>query len=472
MKLLFTFVTALLLCTAQAQDYTPFTGDWKGKIAAFNLTIVFHIAEKDGKLVATMDSPDQKANGIPCEQVTVSNNSIQISISIIGANFNGVLTPDKQKIEGKFNQGGGSFDLALGKGTMAAVKPKPQTPQPPFSYRSEDVEYNDAENTVHFGATITYPSTGKTYPAAILISGSGQQDRDESILGHQPFAVLADYLTKMGFAVLRVDDRGVGKTTGDVNHATSADFAQDVISSLHYLKTRKEIDTNRIGLIGHSEGGLIAAIVAAERRDINFIIMMAGPGVNGAALMAEQCEAVLQKSGTSASTTAAYVPLYSKLIQIAIKSNDSASMYADGMKLYTDWFGRTNETVHTELGFTSERKGGMVVEQLLTTFSSPWMRYFLQSDPAIFLKQVQAKVLALNGEKDIQVLAESNTKAIAAALQNSRAVHEIKILPGLNHLFQKCQLCSVTEYANLEETINESALREIGSWLQQNVLRR
>jgi uncharacterized protein len=455
-----------------AYAQSPFAGTWKGKIAAFNLTVVFNISEKDGKLTATMDSPDQGAKGIPCDQVAVNGNSVTVSASVIGANYTGNLSEDKRTISGKFNQGGGSFDLVIGKDGIPSTKEKPQTPLPPFSYKAEEVEYDNADKTVHLGATLTYPLSGSHFPAAILISGSGQQDRDETIMGHKPFAVIADRLTKLGFAVLRVDDRGVGKSKGEVGKASSADFAKDVITSLDYLKKRKEIDTARIGLIGHSEGGLIASVVAAERKDINFIILLAGPGIKGSDLLAEQGEQVLLKSGSSKEAVAAYLPFYNKIISLSLEGLDSVTLAAKAGKELEEWKQTVKPAYLHELGFDSGEGAKAILHNLISSFSAPWMQYFLKSDASVFLQQVSAKVLALNGEKDIQVVAASNTGGIRKALQKSTSpLYEVKIIPGLNHLFQKCDKCSVMEYGMLDETMSETALAEMIQWLQKNVLR-
>jgi dienelactone hydrolase len=464
-------IALLFFVNVLSAQHSDFIGSWKGKIAAFNLKIVINITEKDGKLSATMDSPDQGAKDIPCDQVTTNGNSITVSVSVVGANFTGTLSGDHKTISGKFNQGGGSFDLVVGKDGMPAAKEKPQTPKPPFSYKSEDVEYDNADKTVHLGATLTYPSSGTKFPAAILISGSGQQDRDETIMGHKPFAVIADRLTKMGFAVLRVDDRGVGKSKGEVEKASSADFAKDVITSLNFLKHRKEIDTSRIGLIGHSEGGLIASVVGAERRDVSFIILLAGPGIQGTELLTEQAEQVLLKSGVSKEAAAAYSPLYRKLIKISLEGADSAANSDKAKTEVEDWKKNQKSSYLKELGLDTKERTNAIVENLLSAFSSPWMQYFLKSDPSVFLQQVSAKVLALNGEKDIQVIAVSNTTAITKALKKSKSPsYEVKILPGLNHLFQKCEQCSVMEYGTLDETMSETALAEMTRWLQKNVV--
>ncbi len=465
------FFFCLLLVSSVVNAQNSFSGVWTGKIQAFDLTVVLNISEKDGKLSATMDSPDQGVKGIACDQVSVSGNTVTVSISVAGANYIGTLSEDKKTLTGKFNQGGGSFDLVLGKDGIPAAKPKPQTPQPPFSYHSEDIEYDNAGKTVHLAATLTYPKTGGKFPVAVLISGSGQQDRDETLMGHKPFAVIADRLTKLGFAVLRVDDRGTGKSTGEVEKASSADFAKDVITSINYLKGRKEIDAKRIGLIGHSEGGLIASIVAAETNDINFMILLAGPGIKGADLLAEQGEQVILQSGVSKEAVQNYLPLYKKFIQFSAEGLDSATYVTKAREAFTTWKAASDPALVKEVGFTDSASTQAIFENLISSFTAPWMQFFLASDASALLEKTSAKVLALNGEKDVQVLANSNIEGIKRALKKSKSPsYEVKILPGLNHLFQKCTLCTVAEYGMLEETFSEAALVEMASWLQKNVL--
>jgi uncharacterized protein len=470
LSLMFAGLMVFILSGNGQTQQSDFTGSWKGTIAAFNLNIVINITENNGQLSATMDSPDQGAKGIPCDQVVVKDNSISISVSKVGANFNGTLSADKKIITGKFNQGGGSFDLIVGKNAIAAVKEKPQTPMPPFNYKADEVEYDNADNSVHLGGTLTYPSSGSKFPAVILISGSGQQDRDEAIMGHKPFAVIADRLTKLGFAVLRVDDRGVGKSKGEVRKATSADFSKDVITSLNYLRQRKEIDTAKIGLIGHSEGGLIASIVASERPDVKFIILLAGPGIKGTDLLAEQAEQIILKSGVPKEAVDAYMPLYKNLMQLSVTENDSLTVALKAYKYLSDWKKTTKNAYQKELGFDQDEESASVVQSLIAGFSIPWMKYFLQSDASVYLQSISAKVLALNGEKDIQVIATSNTEGIKEALQKSKSPsYEVRILPGLNHLFQKCKQCSVMEYGALDETFSEDALTVMSNWLLKNV---
>jgi uncharacterized protein len=461
----------ILCCSIIATAQTDIVGNWKGKLAAFDLTLVFNITEKDKKLKATMDSPDQGSNNIPCDQVVINGNAITINVSIIGGNYTGILSEDKKIIDGKWNQGGASYDLVLGKDGIPEAKAKPQTPKPPFNYKAEEVEYDNTDKTVHLAGTLTYPSTGNNFPAAILISGSGQQDRDETLMGHKPFAVIADRLTKLGFAVLRVDDRGTGKSTGDVDKATSSDFAKDVITSINYLKSRKDIDQNKIGLIGHSEGGLIAAIVAAERSDINFMILLAGPGIKGADLLEEQGEQLIISSGISKEAVTAYKPFYRKIIDLSASGLDSATFATKVRQEFHAWKAKTDASLVRQVGFTDMANTEAILQNLIPAFATPWMQFFLASDPSPLLQKTSAKVLALNGEKDIQVIATPNTEGIKNALLRSRSVkYDVKILPGLNHLFQKCTTCTINEYGMLDETFSETALDEITNWLQKNVL--
>lgn len=469
MKGRLSFLFMLIAFAVQAQK--GFTGSWKGKLAAYDLTLVFNISEKEGKLKATMDSPDQGTNNIPCDQVTVTGDVITISVSIIGGNYTGTLSADKNIIDGKWNQAGASLDLMLGKDAIPEGKNKPQTPKPPFSYKVEEIEYDNTDRTVHLAGTLTYPSSGNNFPAAILISGSGQQDRDETLMGHKPFAVIADHLTKLGFAVLRVDDRGKGKSTGEIVKATSADFAKDVITSFNYLKGRKEIDKNKIGLIGHSEGGLIAAIVAAERNDINFIILLAGPGIKGADLLEEQGEQISITSGISKEATAAYKSFYRQLIDLSASGTDSATLAVKAREALHTWKANTDPKLVKEMGLADRATTEIIFDNLIPNFAAPWMQFFLASDPVPLLERTSAKVLALNGGKDIQVLPDSNTEGIKKGLQKSRSPkYDVKVLPGLNHLFQKCSQCSLSEYGTLDETFSVSALDEMSTWLQKNVL--
>lgn len=461
----------LLIISLTASSQKQITGDWLGTLdAGVKLRIVLHIKkDSSGAYNATMDSPDQGVKGIPVSSISVTGDSLHIGVNLVKGNYDGLFINDTT-VTGSWSQGGAKLALTLVKSDKIVAFNRPQTPKPPFAYRSEEVEYNNSDKSVHFAGTFTYPNTKGSFPTAILITGSGQQDRDETIFEHKPFAVIADYLTKKGFAVLRVDDRGTGKSSGEVMHATSEDFAKDVEAGLSFLKSRPQTDTARLGLIGHSEGGLIAELVAARRKDINFVVLLAGPGVKGAVLLADQGAAILQAEGRSVAAVNSYKPFYLQLINISINEKDTANAFKKVWAAYESWKKKTPETSRNEIGFTNDTITKAILENLVNTFSLPWMKYFLNSDPEKLIEKINAKVLALNGEKDIQVLPKPNLGGIKAALQKSKSkLYDTEMLPGLNHLFQKCNKCSVSEYAQLEETINSAALNAMEDWLQKNV---
>lgn len=460
----------LLTLTAFAQPEQKFPGTWEGKLnVGIELRIVFHLADDgQGGFSGTADSPDQSAFGFKCDTVVVSRDSIHISMKGLFAAFAGRLVSDSTII-GTFTQRA-AIPLLLNKVDQPSQTKRPQTPQAPFPYLSEDVEYENAGKTLHYGATITIPKGNGPFPAAVLITGSGPQDRDETIMGHRTFAVLADALTKNGFAILRVDDRGVGKTTGQFKGATSADFATDVNASLDYLLSRPEVNKKKTGLIGHSEGGMIAPIVASQRKDIDFLVLLAAPGIKIEQLMAEQNAAILQSAGINQQAIAAYIPFYKNLMNLAVNSTDSTATIAAATALSQQWATATAPSLQKEMGFETDETRNEIVKNLMREFSGEWFRYFLAFDPQVYLQKVNAKVLALNGDKDIQVIAASNLPGIETALKKSKSKkYAVKTIPGLNHLFQTCKLCTIPEYGMLEETFSPAALQEINEWLNKYV---
>ena len=383
-------------------------GPWHGTLDAggTKLRLVLHIVNTENGLTATLDSLDQGANGIPATSVTRTGASLKVGFKQIAGSFEGTINPDKTRIEGTWTQAGNSMPLVLERGPAAKLK-RPQDPARPYPYRDEEVSYENKTAGITLAATLTIPRGAGPFPAAVLITGSGPQNRDEELMDHRPFLVLADYLTRHGIAVLRADDRGVGQSTGVFKNATTADFATDAEAGVAYLKTRPEIDARRIGLIGHSEGGVIAPMVAARNRDVAFIVMMAGTGVPGAEVLATQRRLITA---------------------------------AEGLK---------------EVPAAAQK-----------TPDTPWFKFFLSYDPATALRNVHCPVLVINGSKDLQVSPEQNLPAIRAALQESgnRDV-EIDELPGLNHLFQTAKTGAPTEYSQIQETMSPVALDKIASWI-------
>ena len=357
-----------------------------------------------------------------------------------------------------------------GQTTKLKVKPlmRLQTPQPPVPYLSDSVEYDNTDKTVHLGATFTRPKAhNKKFAVAILITGSGRQDRDEAIFEHRPFAVIADYLTRNGIAVLRVDDRTMGKSRGDVMKATSADYAQDVLTSLRYLKTLSDVDTMQIGLIGHSEGGIISAISYTEWPHFAFIISLAGTGVPGSAILLRQ-----QTDPVKGQVSQAAFDAYYRLVQQNFKifdqyyRNDSLAVAALETN-FDKWKQQYSDSILVPLN-AKMVTGAMYAQQTKVQIINPWLKYFIHADPADYFKQVQCPVLALNGENDTQVAAVQNTTAIKNAVQkagnNKVTVH---IFPELNHLFQHCKSGQLKEYPMIEETFSTEVLATMKNWLQK-----
>jgi len=425
-------------------------GAWLGtlEVGAIKLRVIFHIVNTEDGLVATLDSPDQNAMGLPTTKVTRDGASLKIEVKKIDGVYEGKISADLNTIDGTWTQGGGSNPLVLKRvKDQAELQPRrPQNPTRPYPYHDEDVTYENKVQNVTLAATMTIPQGKGPFPAVVLITGSGPQDRDESLMGHKPFLVLSDYLTRHGIAVLRADDRGTAKSTGDFATATTADFATDTEAGIAYLKTRPEVDPHKIGLIGHSEGGVIAPMIAARNKDVAFIVMMAGPGVPGDQILIAQVEAIDRASGRSAGDTAKDVAREREVLTLLETEKDHDVLQKE-LKDKLD---------------VPEAQAGAAIKQL----TSPWFRYFISYDPATALRKVTCPVLAIIGEKDTQVPAKLNLPAIRAALEQAGNQHfEADELPALNHLFQTAATGAPTEYAQIEETMSPVALEKMAGWI-------
>lgn len=425
-------------------------GSWEGILdIGQKIPVIFHLVSTSDGLAATVDSPDQGVTAVP-SNATLDGSLLTVNVPILGAQFQGTLSEDLSSVDGILTQGGRSFPLALERGSdVAASEPRrPQNPVRPYPYRDEDLTYPNPVAGIELAGTVTIPPGSGPFPAVVLISGSGPQDRDESLLGHKPFLVLSDYLTRHGIAVLRSDDRGVGESGGDRALATTNDFATDVEAAVAYLKTRPEVDARRIGLIGHSEGGLIAPMVAARNQDIAFIVMMAGPGVSGDQIIIAQTMAGAKASGMSPEVAASAGDQQRHILDLVQHESDEEEL---------------KKKLNAELNFPPEQ-----FDHVYSQLTSPWYRLFLAYDPAPALRNVTCPVLALIGEKDTQVPAELNLPAIRKALQDGGNKHaEVVELSGLNHLFQHAETGAFAEYGKIEETIAPEALEKISTWILQ-----
>ena len=437
---------------AHSQDIA---GDWQGTLQTGmgELRLVLHITKvPDGGLKATLDSIDQPgANGIPVRSITLTERKLNLDVAAVQGTYDGRVSADAKTITGTWSQGK-ELPLEFKRGTTPPIKEpdfkRPQVPTKPYPYREQEVSYDNKVQNVTLAATFTIPQGTGPFPAVLLITGSGPQDRDESLMGHKPFLILSDYLTRHGIAVLRADDRGTGKSTGVFTNATTADFATDTEAGVAYLKTRPEVNPHKIGLIGHSEGGIIAPMVAARNPDVAFVVMMAGTGVPGDQVLIAQGEAIQIANGKTAEEAAKDSARQKEMLALVETEKDENVL--------------EKELREKMSGIVPEAQIGLQMKQL----TSPWMRYFLTYDPAMALRQVTCPVLAINGSLDRQVLPEQNLPAIRKALAGNKHA-EIDELPGLNHLFQTAKTGSPGEYAQIEETMSPVALEKMSSWLLQ-----
>ena len=463
-------LTLIFTSVINAQDIT---GQWNGllKIQGTQLRVVFNISKTDSEYSSTMDSPDQGAKGIPVTLTTFENSTLKIEISNAKIVYVGILDKENNFI-GDFKQAGQSFPMNLYREKIEKEKiTRPQEPIKPYPYYSEKIKFENTTDKITLAGTLTLPepphpegTEGRrdaNYPVVVLITGSGPQNRDEELLGHKPFLVLADYLTKNGIGVLRFDDRGTGESTGDFKTATSLDFASDVESAVNYLLTRKEINKKKLGLIGHSEGGIIAPIVAAKSKGINFVVLLAGTGIMGNELLLLQQELIGKASGANNEELQKAKKINKGAFDIIIKSSNSEILKTE----LTNYIQQTIKDIPE-----SERPSGMsekdFVNQQVNQLSSPWMQFFIKYDPSIILKEVKCAVLALNGSKDLQVPSTINLETIKKGLEkggNKKVT--IKELPNLNHLFQECQTGTPQEYSKIEQTFSPLALTTILNWI-------
>lgn len=438
-------------------------GYWQGNLdlAGKLVPIAFSIQlEEKETLKASLISQGQT---IPADSFNEKNGDITIEFENINSKFEGKLDPLNSDIIGKWKQGGKTFKLGLERGESLIVRDRPQEPHKPFPYLKKEVKYQNDKSNITLGGTLTYPAQSSPSPAIILISGSGALDRDETIFGHKPFLILADYLTRRGIAVLRVDDRGIGDSTGNYIEATNADFAEDVKSGINYLKKQKEVNPKKIGLIGHSEGGVIAPIVASNNSDVAFIILMAGPGLPLEEILYMQAELIARANNVSETLIAKERKIQQIMFSIIKKEKDLEKAEEEMKKAIAN---ELNDVEDEKLPLPSQSS----IEAQIKGVLSPWFRDFLTYDPKVALRKVKCPVLALNGEKDLQVPPKENLAAIEQALKDGGNLNYKTIeLPQLNHLFQTARTGTINEYAQIDETIAPKALEIIGDWIVEQL---
>jgi pimeloyl-ACP methyl ester carboxylesterase len=455
-------VLLMSLCIGALGDITQdIKGSWLGTLAlpgGMNLRLALNIeSNQDGSLTGILVSIDQGGAKIPVDTIDVHDGAVAITVKAVGGSFQGTISVDGKKMDGQWRQNGNLLPLTFERSdnAMSIEVKRPQTPKKPYPYKEEQITYTGAKSGIKFAGTLTLPDADHPVPAVLMVTGSGPHDRDETIFGHKPFLVIADYLTRRGIAVLRVDDRGVGGTTGDKATSTTQDFAGDVLAGVEYLKTRSEINRNRIGLIGHSEGGLIAPLAASRSKDVAFVVMMAGPGVTGEEILYKQGALILKAAGASDSALAVEREAQHRMFEVLKTEKDPVAAEK-----------KLREIVRSEMESSGQSVTDAAVTAAVKPVLSPWFGFFLTYDPRPTLMKVKVPVLAINGELDLQVPPTQNLPEITKALKASgNKDFTIKELPQLNHLFQTAKTGSLSEYSTIEETISPVALKVMGDWI-------
>ncbi len=439
-------IILFLLLFAALQSQAQIEGYWKGEmnVGVQKLETAFDVKAVENGYAATFDVPAQGAYDIPVDETTFQDGHLQLTMSALGARYSGTLKDNV--IEGEFTQNGMTFPLNLARAEMKEQKKtRPQDPQPPFHYQIEEVTFVNEKEGNTLAGTLTIPEGEGPFPAMVLVSGSGQQNRDEELMNHRPFWVIADYCARHGIAVLRYDDRGVGGSDGEVKNATSMDFSYDAEAAFDYLRNRKEINASKVGILGHSEGGVINFMVSSRRPEVAFLVSLAGPSVNGIAVLKEQQAAILRASGMTEEMVQFNGNANAQMFDIIETSNDREEADSLLRQLLKGW------------GYNEE-----LTEQTVGQMASPWMYFFLRYDPTDAIVKTNCPALLLNGTKDLQVIASQNLPGYEKIIaEHGKTNLTLRELPDLNHLFQHCETGSPNEYFEIEETISPEVLEMV-----------
>ena len=455
-------ITSALAVVAQVPTRNV-EGNWLATldVNGVNLRIVLKIQKSATGYTAKFDSLDQGATDLPVDSVVLDGNKLGFAAGQFGVNYEGTLNEAGDEVSGTFKQGPGSMPLNFKRVAEIPKFNRPQDPKKPYPYDEQEVSYRNEKDNIKITGTLTLPRGGGKYPAVLLITGSGSQDRNETVSGHRPFLVLSDYLTRNGIAVLRVDDRGVGGTDPGSLSATSENYSEDVLAGVNFLKQRKEIDPKMIGLIGHSEGGMIAPIVATRTNDVSFIVLLAGLGQRGEDVIYTQIELIHKAQGTHVDTTRHTLALARKIHAI-VKAETDDKRIEPRINEDIAAYDRTLGDLQKQL-FQPAAAG---LKAFIPMYKSQWYRYFIMFDPQPVLKNVKVPVLALNGELDLQVAWKENLDLIGAGLKAGGNQNvTIKSFPKLNHLFQTSQTGLLSEYAQIEETMAPEVLKTVSDWI-------
>jgi pimeloyl-ACP methyl ester carboxylesterase len=434
----------------------PVEGLWQTALETHGMRLRFqlHVShDTDGQLVASLDSLDQNVSGLPAVNISLKESAFHLEIPAVAGAYDGTLNAAKNSLTGKWSQTGADADLTFTRSDQPLELRRPQTPIKPYPYREEEVTFSNASAKVTLAGTLTLPKGAGPFAAAVLVAGSGPQDRDDTISNHKPFLILSDYLTRKGIAVLRYDKRGMPKSTGSLDSATTLDLASDAAAALAFLKSRKDIDPSRIGIIGHSEGAIIAPYLASRSKEIPWLVLLAAPATKGEETLLKQSELIARAGNLTEPQITASLEFDEEAYNLVREEKDSAKLNEKLLNLVKS------------TGMDSALPP-VALEQQLRTLTSPWFRFFLDYDPLPNLQKTTCPVLALYGQNDLQVPAKLNMPLVQKAFADAdNKDADIRQLAQLNHLFQHSYSGSPAEYAAIEETFAPEALQAISDWL-------
>ncbi|TDE13671.1 alpha/beta hydrolase family protein [Dyadobacter psychrotolerans] len=455
------FLILFIALSAVSVSAQQMQGIWAGslKIPGGQVDIIFNISQEANVYQATMDIPAQGAKGIRASSVAQDGKRITINLDAIKVVYAGEMVSDSL-VNGEWQQSGMKLPLNLARTDAAKAGPnRPQTPKSPFPYEAKEVSFENKKSGIKLAGTLTVPRGNGTFPAVILVSGSGPQNRDSEIFGHKSFAVIADYLTRNGIAVLRYDDRGVGQSGGAFSKALTYDFAEDAAAALEYLRAEQKMNPKKVGLIGHSEGGLVGPIVASGNSSPDFLVLLAAPAMEIDELMLEQARLIGEKSGASADNLKLQAETNAKAFALLKNGPVTDST----LKKIEDVF--VGQLTALSKGSATETAIRQQAKQIMKTFN-PWFIGFMNLKPKEYLGKVTGPVLALNGSKDLQVPPKQNLEVMRNILgKNPKVQLTAMELPDLNHLFQTANTGNVSEYGQIEETFSPTALKIISDWI-------
>jgi pimeloyl-ACP methyl ester carboxylesterase len=465
--LVFMLETGIVL-SEPLRDSTQDTieGIWLGELeipntAKLRMGIIIS-KTSDNFYKAFLNIIDQATGNIPCDEVIYKNDSVIIKIKELGIEIASAITPGYKSIKGKYRQRGGVIPVFFTRVEKLPELLRPQEPKKPYPYNEENIVFENKKAGIKLAGTLTFPNSKGKFPAVILVTGSGQQDRNENIGGHKPFWIIADYLTRNGIAVLRVDDRGIGGSTGNFNQSTTGDFAEDALAGITFLKSRREIDQIKIGIIGHSEGGIVAPLAASMSSDVAFIVSMAGVFINFEDVVIDQILNQQKLLGRNDENLELERNWRKKIYNLAKENTDSATAAIKLWNLYSE----LTEDEIKKLNWPKGRHEAQIKQVL-----NPWWRYVLALDNKAVLMRVKCPVLVIYGELDQQVNPDKNIPIIEKALkEGGNKNFMVKELPGLNHLFQTAETGSEYEYIRIEETFSPQALQLITDWILKQTM--